>query len=139
MSRALDVPFVKGNTWDCEQLRDAHQLQRCFENRGELDADVAFYGINYDSQRHGVPLHAPYDPPGYATCIDGPTKCGSNGDFCITNVVSRSVEEKTPPLCQPGLGLVPKMIGCSEDRHGQRRSQWQCLPTWKTTERRVER
>ncbi len=141
MSASLEIPFVLGNTWNCEQLRDEHQLQRCFENRGEIDANVAFYGINYDSQKYGVPLHAPYDSPSYMNCENGPVKCAVNGDFCITNVVSRPVEschkmsDKAPPLCFPGLR--PKMIGCGKDKDDILRAQFQCLPTWKTNERRL--
>ncbi len=142
MSSDLNVPFVKVNTWQCEQLRDKHQLQRCFENRGEVDAPIAFYSINYDAQKYGVPLGQPFDPPGYMTCENGPEKCGVNGDFCITNVVSRPVHscikmsDKTPPLCYPGLR--PKMIGCGKDTDGVLRAQFQCLPTWKTNQRRIE-
>jgi len=141
MSSSLNIPFVKASTWNCEGLRDENQLQRCFENRGEIDADISFYSVNYDSQLYGYPLHQPYDPPSYMTCLDGPEKCAVNGDFCITNVVSRPVysctkmSDKTPPLCYPGL--IPKMIGCGEDKDGVLRSQWQCLPTWKTNERRI--
>lgn len=120
MSTSLDVPFVRANTWNCKQLREPHQLQRCYENRGELDADVAYFGINYDSQKYGVPLHAPYDPPSYATCENGPIKSGVNGDFCVTNVISR----KYPPVCISGL--VPRKIGGKDNSIN---AQWQCLPT----------
>lgn len=142
MSSPLDLPFVRANTWDVEQLRDEHQLQRMFENRGEVDGDVSYYSVNYDAQKYGAPLHAPYDPPSYGTCLNGPMKCSVNGNFCVTNVVSRPVDScdakkhAKPPVCYPGL--VPAVIGCGLDQSGQARVQWQCLPGWKTYERRVE-
>ncbi len=142
MSSNLNLPFVPSNTWNFEQLRDKNQLQRGFENRGEIDADIAFYSINYDAQLYGYPLHQPYDMPSYMTCENGPEKCATNGDFCVTNVVSRPVHscdrmsDKAPPLCYPGLR--PKMIGCGKDSTGQFRAQFQCLPLWKSNERRIE-
>ena len=143
MSSRLNVPFIPANTWDVEQLRDFGQLQRMFENRGEIDAEVPYYSINYDSQRSGKPLPAPYDPPGYETCTNGPTKC-TNGHFCVTNVVSREVPScdfndqptRAIPVCMPGL--TPQIIGCVKSPDGPGyRAQMQCLPSWKTNQRRM--
>lgn len=117
----------------------ASQINRPYENRGEIDAHVTYYGINYDSQLDPlIPLNHPYDSPAYRDCSKGPIRCSQNGDFCVTNVVSRQVCNvddpievlKTAPKCNQGfsptvVGITPKH---ATDIITPARVQWQCLP-----------
>lgn len=143
---SLNLPFDRGNTWDCAE--NIEEPQRCFSNRGEVDGNVSYYGINYNAQLRGnaVELPAPIDTPralmgshslqpGEANCALGPIRLQENKNYCSTNVVSRPVPScheipsDTAPRCEPGL--TPTIIGCDSGtyRRGGPRAQWQCLPS----------
>ena len=140
MTTPLNLPFVRANTWDVRQTRvnrsnDNSQVNRAFENRGELAAPIFYYGINYDSQLNpSIPLNHPYDSPAYRDCAQGPIHCAVNGNFCTTNVVSRLVHHpqndrevlETAPTCHDGY--TPTIVGMGPS-NGPTRVQWQCLPS----------
>lgn len=126
-------PFTPTNYWNIETLRDYKQQQSPFVNDNHaITAGVQYYGINTAAQGDNWALQAPFDPPAYSRCIYGPMRFGGQ-DFCVTNVVSRPISscddkesiKKYAPDCAPGLR--PHVIGCTTDKTGQVRAQYQCL------------
>lgn len=133
-------PFSQTNDWNITNLRDYHQQQSSFVNDiGAITAEVQYFGINNSAQGYNWPLGQPFDPPSYSRCINGPMRFGGT-DWCVTNVVSRPVPtcndsdsiRKYAPQCAPGL--KPHVVGCTIDKTGQSRAQYQCLNTERTAQ-----